>query len=221
MKTRLFISTLAVCLLTSVMIRSQVVNTTFGSVKGWQGSCKVFIVDSTADTRTEYTFEGPATLRNEIDMSPYNTSWPSPDMSAGTVNSGSIEEMMKVSKAQDDKSKVWNSQVKINRIVKYNDGMSNADYTCTLNKTEKRKLQIVITGDNVKIVPYISFSDKLICQGTRDDAAVLPEEDHQLMLNTFDVTYPAPTNGGKRLQGTKTIRDETRRIVVQWDFSPL
>ncbi|MEI8048637.1 MAG: hypothetical protein WCI92_14745 [Bacteroidota bacterium] len=221
MKLKTLFSTATLFFLLAEVSTEQVVNNTFGSVKGWKGTCKVFIVDSTADARTEYTFEGPATLRNEIDISPYNTSWPSPSMTPGVTNTGDLQQMVNTSKAQDDKWRVWKALVKVKRQVNYNDGMSNANYTCIFNQTQLRKLQIAIVGNTVNIVPEVVFSDKLNCTGTRDDVAVLPQEEHQLMLNKLEVKSNAPTSGGKRLNGIKRFTEDSKRIVVQWDFSPV
>jgi len=207
------------CLLVS--LQAQVVNSLFGSIKGWKGSCVVTIVDSTAEALTEYSFDGPAILLNEMDMSPYNSSWPNPSVSLEEMNTSDIEEMMKFSKAQEDKWRVWDAMVKVKRRVEYDDGMSNADYTCTCEKTEKLKLQIVIMGSQVIIAPEVTYSGNLTCSGTRDDVAVLPEEDHRLYLDNFNVTSEIPGGGSKRLTGTKTLTDDAKRITVKWDFSPV
>ena len=221
MKTKLFFTVFIMVLIQLAITRAQVVNTTFGNVKGWKGNCKVIIVDSTAEAFTEYRFEGPAILQNELDMSPYNTSWPNPSVAIEDMNTENMEEMMNFSKAQDDKWRVWEAQVKVDRRVKYNDGMSKADYTCTFNKTEKLKFQIAIIGDEVSIVPDVVFSESLNCTGMKDDAMVLPEEEHRLILNNFKVTSKAPSGGNTRLNGSKTFTDDTRRIFVKWDFSPI
>ena len=221
MKTRFLLFAALMFALPAALLKAQVVNPDFGKVKGFTGHCKVVIVDSTADAITEYSFEGPATLRKEIDMSPYNASWPNPSIAPGGVNTTNMEEMMKSSKAQDDKYRVWRALVKVKRQVKYHDGTGSADYVCTFTKTEMLKLQIAIIGSTVSIVPEVTFPDKLNCSGTRDGIAVLPTEDHRLMPGNFKITQTAPTGGGKRLTGNKRMTDGTQRMTAQWDFSPL
>jgi hypothetical protein len=153
-------------------------------------------------------------------MSPYNTSWPNPSTSINEMGTGSMEEMMNYSKAQEDKFRIWDARIRIDKHVKYNDGVGNADYACTYDKKEKLKLQIAIIGEEVTLVPGIAFSGKLNCSGTRDDVTVLAEE-HQLMLNNFQVTFNVPEGGEKKLSGIKTLPEGTKQIPVQWDFSPV
>lgn len=221
MKSRFIFTTSIIFFFSFGLLRAQVVNQAFGSVKGWTGTCTVVIVDSTAESRTEYVFEGPALLRNEIDMSPYNTYWPNPSLSFDGVDAQNLEEMMKASKALEDKWKIWNARIRVNKQAKYRDEVSSADYTCTFNKTEMLKLQITITGNTVLIIPDINLTCNLDCKGTEDDAAVSPQKDDHLFLSNFQITSASPTDGSKRLAGEKTIVNDTRRISAQWDFSPV
>jgi hypothetical protein len=220
MKTKFFSTSLIFLFCSTGLIRAQVVNTEFGSIKAWSGTCKVIIIDSTTESRTEYIFEGSAVLKNEIDMSPYNMSWPNPALSAGDINTANFEDMMKASKAQEDKWKVWNARITVSKRVKYQDEVSSADYTCSFTKTEKLKFQIAIHGNTVYLVPGIAFSEVLDCTGTEDEAPVQEKKDERLMLDNFQVTTITPDDGSKRLTGERIIYEDTKRILVRWDFSP-
>jgi|GEM_PF-2880084 len=223
MKTKSFFSACILAVILAGQATSQVINPNFGSVKGWKGTCKVVILDSVPEGYTEYRFEGPVTMQNELDMSPYNTSWPNPNLTPGAMdagNSGNVEAMANASKAQEDKFRVWKARVQVTRRMLYSDVVSSADYTCRFDVTQLLKFQLTIIGNTVTISPGVEFREKLTCSGTRDGAPVLPEEDHHLMLNNFTVTQDAPASG-KRLVGTKTLRDGTKKTVVDWDLSPM
>lgn len=220
MKTKIVMA--AILIIAAVVTSRAQINPTFGSVRGWNGACRVFIVDSTEGSRAEYIFDGPVIMQNELDMSPYNMSWPNPAPGTpppqGTVD---INALAAASKDAEDKFRVWNARISVNQRWDYDDVVSSAHYTCSLQKNAMLKFQIAIQDNTLTLAPELVIQDVLNCSGNRDGAPVLPRQDFRLMLQSFDMTSPIPATGGRHLFGKKTMVSGSQSMTIEWDFAPI